>query len=77
MDKEPVYPACKTPLQLIYRRSRSQNGKTYKPKNASCFRMLICPACSPQRENTQNVQIHPAGNPAGRYCYIIVPSVPG
>ncbi|EOK9319517.1 hypothetical protein BOY53_RS24885, partial [Escherichia coli] len=29
--------------------------KTYKPKNASCFRMLICPACSPRRENTQNV----------------------
>ena len=55
MDKEPVCPACKTPLQLIYRRSRSQNGKTYKPKNASCFRMLICPACSPRRENTQNV----------------------
>ncbi|EOY1304239.1 hypothetical protein ACXZ3J_005199, partial [Escherichia coli] len=54
-DKEPVCPACKTPLQLIYRRSRSQNGKTYKPKNASCFRMLICPACSPRRENTQNV----------------------
>ncbi|EEQ9975397.1 hypothetical protein B7P69_004987 [Escherichia coli] len=53
--KEPVCPACKTPLQLIYRRSRSQNGKTYKPKNASCFRMLICPACSPRRENTQNV----------------------
>ncbi|EOO1588647.1 hypothetical protein BL826_RS25090, partial [Escherichia coli] len=25
------------------------------PKNASCFRMLICPACSPRRENTQNV----------------------
>ncbi|EOL1931159.1 hypothetical protein ACF0IR_RS25965, partial [Escherichia coli] len=24
-------------------------------KNASCFRMLICPACSPRRENTQNV----------------------
>ncbi|EOL1930839.1 hypothetical protein ACJEAK_RS27755, partial [Escherichia coli] len=23
--------------------------------NASCFRMLICPACSPRRENTQNV----------------------
>ncbi|EOO1747047.1 hypothetical protein E9T94_RS52795, partial [Escherichia coli] len=21
----------------------------------SCFRMLICPACSPRRENTQNV----------------------
>ncbi|EOM5192871.1 hypothetical protein ACMS4H_004858, partial [Escherichia coli] len=20
-----------------------------------CFRMLICPACSPRRENTQNV----------------------
>lgn len=24
-------------------------------QNASCFRMLICPACSPRRENTQNV----------------------
>ncbi|EPE9581169.1 hypothetical protein ACSPRQ_005159, partial [Escherichia coli] len=24
-------------------------------KNASCFRMLICPACSPRRESTQNV----------------------
>ncbi|HGV7086256.1 TPA: hypothetical protein KGU29_RS25690, partial [Escherichia coli] len=23
--------------------------------NASCFRMLICPACSPRRESTQNV----------------------
>ncbi|EOO1747046.1 hypothetical protein E9T94_RS52790, partial [Escherichia coli] len=21
----------------------------------SCFRMLICPACSPRRESTQNV----------------------
>ncbi|EOU6547029.1 hypothetical protein ACN67P_005714, partial [Escherichia coli] len=25
------------------------------PQNASCFRMLICPACSPRRESTQNV----------------------
>ncbi|EQB5157106.1 TPA: hypothetical protein ACHKXS_005401, partial [Escherichia coli] len=24
-------------------------------QNASCFRMLICPACSPRRESTQNV----------------------
>nr|EII22784.1 hypothetical protein EC90111_3692 [Escherichia coli 9.0111] len=33
---------------------------------------------SPEGKYTKRaLQIHPAGKPAGRYCYIIVPSVPG
>ena len=77
MDKEPVCPACKTPLQLIY--SLSQISKWQDIQTKKCFLFqdadMSC-LFSPEGKYTKRALTNsPAGKPAGRYCYIIVPSL--